>query len=146
MGATDLGVLWLGPDEWLVVAPDARRAELEHRLGAAVAGAHATVVDVSAQRTVLDLAGRAAPDVLRKGCALDLHPRAFAAGRCASTELARCAVVLWQRDAERYWVLVRASFAEHLALWLADAAAEYRGTAPLELQGRVHRYDSGRRL
>ena len=126
-------VLWMGPDEWLVVAPPgaARHLEvLERALGAE----HGTVVDVSAQRTVIDVAGANARDVLLKGCALDLDPRAFGVGRCAQTLLARAQVILHARtDEPAYRVFVRASFAGYLAEWLLDAAAEYRGAGPVEL-------------
>jgi sarcosine oxidase subunit gamma len=133
----DLSVLWMGPDEWLIVAEqDGQR----HRpmLERALEGRHASVVDVSAQRTVIEVAGADARDLLLKGCALDLHPQVFAVGRCAQTMLARTQVVLVARDREpNYWVLVRASFAEYLAEWLLDAAAEYRGAAPSDLS--LHR-------
>ena len=129
----DVVMLWMGPDEWLVVARDGaerHREALERALGSE----HASVVDVSAQRTVIKVAGANARDVLLKGCALDLHPRAFDVGRCVQTLLARAQVVLVARTKEpAYWVFVRASFAEYLAEWLLDAAAEYRGAAPLEL-------------
>jgi sarcosine oxidase, subunit gamma len=129
----DVEVLWMGPDEWLVIAPagaDGLLAALEQAAGAG----HATVVDVSDQRTAIDVAGVDARDLLLKGCALDLHPRGFGVGRCAQTLLARANVVLVPRtDEPAYRVLVRASFAEYLAEWLLDAAAEYRGVAPLDL-------------
>jgi sarcosine oxidase subunit gamma len=126
-------VLWMGPDEWLVVAP-AGAEGLVPALEDAVGAGHATVVDVSDQRTAIDVAGADARDLLLKGCALDLHPRAFGVGRCAQTLLARANVVLVSRDDEpAYRVFVRASFAEYLAEWLLDAAAEYRGVAPLDL-------------
>jgi len=55
-----LDVLWLGPDEWLVVAPEHAAVDLE----LALARTGATVVDVSAQRTIVDLTGAAAAEVL----------------------------------------------------------------------------------
>ena len=127
-------VLWMAPDEWLVIGSAGAAAGLRGALETALAGEHATVVDVSAQRTVIEVAGDCARDVLLKGCALDLHPRAFAVGRCAQTALARAGVILLQRsDEPAYWVFVRASFAEYTAEWLLDAAAEYRGAPPLDL-------------
>jgi sarcosine oxidase subunit gamma len=123
----DLSALWMGPDEWLIVGEQVDRPALER----ALEGHLATAVDVSAQRTVIEVAGADARELLLKGCALDLHPQTFAVGRCAQTNLARTQVVLLSRDREPvYWVLVRASFAEYLAEWLIDAAAEYRGVAP----------------
>jgi sarcosine oxidase, subunit gamma len=135
--AGDVEVLWMGPDEWLVVAPDGADGLLAS-LEQAVDTEHATVVDVSDQRTAIDVAGPDARDLLLKGCALDLHPRAFGAGRCAQTLLARAQVVLVQRsDEPAYRLFVRASFAAYLGEWLLDAAAEYRGVAPLDLTAEI---------
>jgi sarcosine oxidase, subunit gamma len=130
-GAVD--VLWMGPDEWLVVAPGGDR--VVPRLRAATEGHHATVVDVSAQRTIVELSGSAAGEVLAKGCSLDLHPRAFGPGRCAQTALARAGVILLPRG-DAWWILVRASFAEYLGEWLLDASAEHRGVVPEDLSVR----------
>jgi sarcosine oxidase subunit gamma len=132
--AGEVQILWMGPDEWLVIGPTELRTRLRARLEAALAGEHATVVDVSAHRTVIELAGSDARELLMKGCAVDLHPRTFGPGRCAQTTLARAQVVLLARTPEpAYWVFVRASFAEYLAEWLLDASGEYRGVPPADL-------------
>ncbi|MEV4459854.1 sarcosine oxidase subunit gamma family protein [Microbispora sp. NPDC049633] len=120
----DLTVLWLGPDEWLVLGPDGAAPELVERLTEAAAGEHVSVVDVSAQRTTLVVAGERARDVLAHGCALDLHPRVFGPGRCAQTTLARAGVVL-VADEDGFRVLIRSSFAAYVAEWLLDASVEY---------------------
>jgi sarcosine oxidase subunit gamma len=126
-------VLWMGPDEWLVVAPPGTARHLE-ALERALGADHGSVIDVSAQRTVIEVAGADARNVLLKGCALDLHPRAFGVGRCAQTLLARAHVILHARtDEPAYRVFVRASFAGYLAEWLLDAAGEYRGADPADL-------------
>jgi sarcosine oxidase subunit gamma len=126
----DIDVLWIGPDEWLVVGPDGAAGRLHGALDDALAAEHATVVDISAHHTVIEVAGAHARDVLLKGCALDLHARAFGPGQCAQTALARAQVVLLARTPDAYCVCVRASFAEYVAEWLLDAAAEYRGAPP----------------
>ncbi|WP_405875234.1 MULTISPECIES: sarcosine oxidase subunit gamma [unclassified Streptomyces] len=125
--AGELAALWLGPDEWLLVGPPGSQSDLEARIRAAVGDEPVSVTDVSAQRTTLLVAGRRARDLLAHGCALDLHPRAFGAGRCAQTTLGRTQVVLVARDEPRagFWVLVRSSFAGYLTDWLLDAATEY---------------------
>ena len=58
------------------------------------------------------------------GCSIDLHPRVFGVGDCAQTVLAHAPVVVWRRESD-FWILVRASFAGHLAAWLADSALEF---------------------
>jgi sarcosine oxidase subunit gamma len=125
----DLAVLWLGPDEWLLVGPADSSVGVQNALREALGDDFGAVTDVSAQRTIVEIAGARARDVLAKGCAIDLHPRSFGQDRCAQTLLARTQVVLVCRDdrTPRFWLLVRASFARHAADWLADAAAEYTG-------------------
>jgi len=123
---TDRAALWLGPDEWLVTGPDGDAPKLRSSLEEALGDEHGSVVDVSANRTTLELSGTAARELLQKGCTLDLHPRSFAAGRCAQTTCARAQVLLWQvSDLPAYRLMVRGSFAAYLADWLLDAAQEY---------------------
>jgi sarcosine oxidase subunit gamma len=116
-------LLWLGPDEWLAAGPDGDAPALAAELEAAGAG-WVTTVDLSSNRTVLELTGPLAREVLAKGCTLDLHPRAFGPGRCAQTALARAQVILEARD-DGFRIYVRGSFATYLATWLLDAMAEY---------------------
>ncbi|GGK45219.1 sarcosine oxidase subunit gamma [Planomonospora parontospora subsp. parontospora] len=98
---------------------------LAARLRAAAGDGHAAVTDVSAQRTVIRLAGPAARDVLAHGCPLDLHPRVFGPGTCARSTLARADVLLAAGEDEEFQIFVRSSFAAYLWAWLLDAATEY---------------------
>ncbi|KRA37848.1 MULTISPECIES: sarcosine oxidase subunit gamma [unclassified Nocardioides] len=122
-------VLWLGPDEWLVVSSTTPET-LVGELLAGVGDGRAQVVDVSANRTVLELSGSAVRDVLEKGCPTDLHPRAFADGTAITTTLARVPVLLWKVDATRFRVLPRASLAQYVAAWLLDAVQEFAPAGP----------------
>jgi sarcosine oxidase, subunit gamma len=124
--ADEVDVLWLGPDEWLLVGPPGVRHEMAARLRRAIGAEHGCVVDTSAARTAILVAGSSARDILAHGCPLDLHPRAFPPGRCAGTLLARERVVLHARP-DGIVVLVRTSAARYLADWLLDAATEYAG-------------------
>ena len=120
-GDSSRAALWLGPDEWLVVGPPGSEIALETDLRAT----GATVVDVSANRTTLELRGPRARELLEFGCPIDLHPRVFGPGRCAQTLLGRANVLIWfvADDPEPvYRLLVRPSFAAYVAAWLADAA------------------------
>jgi sarcosine oxidase subunit gamma len=127
--AGELTALWLGPDEWLVVGPPGGQKDLESRIREAAGDEPVSVIDVSAQRTALLVAGPRARDLLAHGCSLDLHPRVFGPGRCAQTNLGRAQVVLVARDDPKagFWVLVRSSFAGYLTDWLLDASVEWTG-------------------
>ena len=121
-------LLWLGPDEWLIVAGPGEATGLSAALRAAIGDTHGTLTDVSAQRTTLDLTGPLTRDILARGCAIDLHPQVSPPGTCVQTLLARTGIVLQVRagDTAAVRLLVRSSFAGYLAAWLADACAEYR--------------------
>lgn len=123
-------VIWLGPDEWLVVTHGSKRSGALKALREALRGQHATVTDTSDSRTVIVVSGPYARDTLSKGCSLDLHPRAFTAGACAQTTLARAAVILHsigesQPATSQFDVYVHWSFAEYLWAWIEDAGGEY---------------------
>ena len=118
--------LWLGPDEWLVVSdeePSALLAAVEQ----ALVDPTASAVDLSANRTTVELSGPSARRVLEKGCPVDLHPSAFRPGSAVSTNLAHVPAVLWQTGEVTYRLLPRSSYAAYLGRWLLDAVREFAG-------------------
>ena len=120
-GDATRAALWLGPDEWLIVGPPESEPELE----AEFAALGASVVDVSANRTTLELRGARVGELLEFGCPIALDPRVFGPGRCAQTLLARANVLIWFLTDEPepvYRVFVRPSFAAYVAAWLVDAS------------------------
>jgi sarcosine oxidase subunit gamma len=125
----DTAVLWLGPTEFLVVAPaedhELPGGGLIQGLLAALADGEGQVVDLSANRTTFELSGPRARAVLEKGCSLDLHPRTFKPGTALSTEIGNIPAVLWKTGEENYRIFPRASFADFLGRWLLDAMREY---------------------
>jgi sarcosine oxidase subunit gamma len=128
-GTGETSVLWLGPEEFLVVAPveahESLGGDLIQALKEALGDGEGQVVDLSANRTTFELTGPRARAVLEKGCSLDLHPRGFRAGTALSTEIGNIPVVLWKTGDESYRIFPRASFAEFLGRWLLDAMREY---------------------
>lgn len=120
--------IWLGPDEWLVVAADGEERSLVALLEAAING-EGSVVDLSANRTGLELSGPEARTVLATCCSLDFHPRAFEPGQCAQTLIHKAGVLIEQRDDDRYLLLVRPSFAAYVAEWLLDGMLGLKAAA-----------------
>ncbi len=123
---TDHAVLWMGPDEWLVVAPPEAGTDLRQRLRDRLGDDRTAVVDVGDALAIISVGGPRARDLLAKGCTLDLHPRTFRPGHCANTLLAKAQVTLHQVDAApTFSVFVSRSFAVYLWRWMLDAGLEY---------------------
>ncbi len=126
VGKGGRAALWLGPDEWLIVTPPGSEGETADALRTALKAQHCAVTEISDGRAVIGLSGARAREVLMKGCPLDLHARAFQAGHCAQSTLAKALVILHQTsDAPDYDIYVERSFADYLWAWLEDAAAEF---------------------
>ncbi len=108
--------LWLGPDEWLLLAPPGT-------LDADVSLDGAAVVDIGHRQVGLVLEGPGAMDALAAGCPLDLHPTAFPAGMCTRTVFGKAEIVLWRQSAERFHMEVWRSFAAYVHGLLERATA-----------------------
>src|SRR5260370_29060063 len=68
-------VLWLGPDEFLIVTEPEREIAVAASLLSAFRGRRAAGIDLRASRTIIAPSGVHAPDVLAKGGGMRLHPR-----------------------------------------------------------------------
>jgi len=113
--------LWLGPDEWLLIAPEAQGAVLSGALTAALAGLPHSLVDVSHRQSAAELRGPMAATVLAAGCPLDLDARSFPVGMCTRTVLAKAEVVLWRTATEVFRIEVARSFVTYVSEFLAEA-------------------------
>jgi heterotetrameric sarcosine oxidase gamma subunit len=100
-------LLWLGPDELLLVADEERGERLR-----SVAGG---VIDVSCAYAIVAL-GVGWRELLAVGCKLDL--RDFGKGRCARTLVARAGVIVEPRGDDEALLYVRPSFEIYLRRWL----------------------------
>ncbi|HEY4037403.1 MAG TPA: sarcosine oxidase subunit gamma family protein [Burkholderiaceae bacterium] len=118
-----LRVLWLGPDDWLIVTPEGSEGRVANELQQASGEGFATVLELGSGQTVIELCGPRAREVIAKGCPLDLHSRVFGPGCCAQSRLARTLVTLLQVDqTPTFELIVRRSFADYLWQWLLDAS------------------------
>ncbi len=111
--AGDRDVLWLGPDEWLVVAEPGGAGALAQELERSLADLHRSVVDVSANRVVLELEGSSRHDLLASACPIDLHPRSWGDWRCAQSLFGSAQVLLQERRGTTR-LFVRPSFAGYV--------------------------------
>lgn len=118
--------LWLGPDEWLLLAPLADGAALKDGLEWAMEGHAQSLVDVSCRQCGIEVSGPTASIVLNAGCPLDLDLDAFPPGMCTRTLLAKAEVVLWRTAPEVFHIETWRSFAAYVLGILDEAAREFR--------------------
>ncbi len=115
--------LWLGPDEWLLIAPVEDGASITE--GFAVIGAAHSLVDISHRNTGFIVSGTKAVDLLNAGVPLDFHPTAFPLGSATRTLLSKAEIVLWRTATDRFHLECWRSFAPYVQAFLAEAAREY---------------------
>jgi sarcosine oxidase subunit gamma len=118
--AGDRQVLWLGPDELVVVGPERTQDAIADLLTRAIGEGAGAVVDVSGNRLGLVLAGGDARAVLGTCVAFDLRERSFPVGTAVQTMLQKVQVLIVRPSAEELHLYVRPSFAAYLRAWLVD--------------------------
>jgi sarcosine oxidase, subunit gamma len=114
--------LWLGPDEWLLIADAADVVAIGDVLESVLEGTAHSLVDVSHRQIGLVTSGPAAARVLNAGCPLDLGLKAFPIGFATRTVFDKAEIVLWRRAEQTFHVEVWRSFAPYLMGSLAEAA------------------------
>lgn len=118
----DIEVLWLSPDEWLLVTARTNITALTTQLSDALKGIHAQVVDNSGGYTQVEISGTATRDVLSHCTVYDLDQ--LREGRVVGTTFGKVTAYL-RRDGDRTVVLLRRSFADYIWLILVGAAKPY---------------------
>lgn len=118
----DLDIAWIAPHQWLLLGDE---TQIKKKCAAAktlLAKDTALVVELTHARAVFQLSKPGARDVLASLCPLDLHARAFAPGRCASSLLGETGVFIQQcDDAPTFRVIVDQSYADYAWRLLSDA-------------------------
>jgi sarcosine oxidase subunit gamma len=114
--------LWLGPDEWLLIADSAEAAAIGGVLESVLDGTAHSLVDVSHRQIGLIAGGPTAARVLNAGCPLDLDLKTFPVGFATRTLFDKVEIVLWRRAEATFHIEIWRSFAPFLAASLAEAA------------------------
>lgn len=121
----EIAALWLGPDEWLVIAPDSKGASLSAALAKELTGAPASIVDVSHRHAALAVSGPKAADALNAFVPLDLAPAAFPTEACTRTLLAKSEIVLWRTAETAFHVECQRSMGAYVWALLEEARREF---------------------
>lgn len=115
----NLSALWIGPDEWLVVAPNG--TDLEGKINAVKKGLY-SAVSIDHRNTSITVSGVNAKLALNAGCPQDLSDDAFPVGCCARTIIGKAEVVLWRVGENSFHVECWRSFSDYVWKYLADSA------------------------
>jgi len=115
--------LWLGPDEWLLIAEE-RATDLQAGLEAALSGVFHSLVDVSHRQVGIWLEGPGAARLLAAGCPLDLDLRAFPAGMSTRTLLVKAEIGLWRPTEDGFHIEMLRSLAPYVARILDEASRD----------------------
>jgi len=115
--------LCLAPDWWLIVGFQ----EAEQKLAPLKLKDeyHFSTVDVSGQRTTIELEGPLVREVLAHLWEQDLREKNFPVASVSQGLMAKAPVIVCYMAPFRYRVMVRSSFALHLWKALVDAAEEW---------------------
>ena len=115
--------LCLAPDWWLIVGLE--KAEQPLAPLPLKNEDHFSVVDVSGQRTTIELEGPMVREVLAHLWDQDLREKSFPVASVSQGLMAKAPVIVCHMAPFRYRVMVRISFALHLWKALVDAAEEW---------------------
>ena len=115
-------IYWQAPDEWLLVT--------DHDLNSIIQEVNLVddiyVSDQSGGLVQLSIQGPKVHPLLAKSCTLNLNENLILPGQCAQTGLAKAPVLIALVDATpQFNFVIRRSFAEYTALWLAQTGEEF---------------------
>jgi sarcosine oxidase subunit gamma len=118
-------VLWLGPDEWLLLVRDGEADVLMRMLSEALRGEPASIVDISDRQVAIGVSGPKAVETLNAFNALDLHEDSFPVGMCTRTLFGKAEIVLWRTATDAFHIDVWRSLAPYVLGCLDEAIREY---------------------
>lgn len=120
----DVKILWLAPDQWLILCPRMKVVTLLAELRGAFAGIHSLAADVSDMRAIIRIEGEGSREILMKGCALDLLSSDYPAGTVRRMGFAGIAALLHVVEDDIFDIYVFRSYAHYAWDFLMATARE----------------------
>lgn len=116
-------VIWIGPDEWLIIGDNASSAAIEM---AARDAAVALCVSVGDGRCSFEVTGADAAELLAKGTSLDLHPDVFTGDMSAMTLFAQVnAMIDRPPGLAGFRLIFDISLRGYVQTWFREAVVEF---------------------
>ncbi len=116
------GILWMSPDEILVLCPYGEVAETLATVEATLAGKHHLAANVSDARALITVTGVDAREAIAKLTPADVSPAAFRPGQVRRTRLAQVPAAFWMTGEESFDVICFRSVARYVFGILQAAA------------------------
>jgi sarcosine oxidase subunit gamma len=116
--------LWLGRDEWHLLAPTEQAKDLTTALASALGDTPHALVDVSDNSVAVELNGPDAVDILSAGCPLDFDLTALPVDMCTRTLYGKAEIVLWRKQSDRFRIDVRRSFLPYMKGLMSEILRE----------------------
>ena len=120
----DKRLLWMSPDEWLLICPYSDVADYCTALEDELGSQHSAITDVSDARVVLQIRGDGAREVLMKGSPIVLHTDQFKPGdvrRTQFNEISAAHIMIADKPPEFHLIAFR-SYAQHIHDYLVAGA------------------------
>jgi sarcosine oxidase, subunit gamma len=114
--------LWLGPDEWLLLAPEASSEEIALNFSTLGETVPHSLVDVSDRTLAIELSGPQATRALNAGCPLDLEN--MPVPHCTRTVLDKAQIILVKQEKQKYRLEIVRSFAPYVWTFLKKVGNE----------------------
>ena len=123
--------IWIAPYRWLIVEKEKR--DVIQELNNCLQADSFVATDLSHSRCVINISGKEARNVLRKGCSLDLDENFFKAGEAKTTSLFHINALIHCLAENSFDIYVARSYGQSFFEVIQHAAAEYgyRVTEPI---------------
>jgi sarcosine oxidase subunit gamma len=116
----------IGPDEWLLIAPDGLAESLTDAIEREFAGKLHALVDISHRNKAVVVEGTEAATVLSAGVPIDLSDAAFPPGSSTRTVLGKAEIVLMrEKVGHRYRIECGRSFAPYVYAFVEESGREF---------------------
>jgi sarcosine oxidase subunit gamma len=124
--ASEKKALCLGPDEWLILAPENETGNILARFEEVCSATSYSLVDVSHRTVGIEIAGPNAALMLNSGCPLDLTQ--IAAKECTRTVLDKVQITLIHPEKNVYELEIVRSFALYVWKFLVKGGQDLGST------------------
>ena len=122
--AAKRAALWMGPDEWTLLAPEDELQAVFDAIEEKLSGQPHSLADISHRSEALIVSGEKAAWLLNTGIFIDFSLEKFAVGTVTRTIFHKSPVMIWRTGEDTFVVEAWVSFMDYVAGLLIDSAQE----------------------